>query len=59
MIKIATACLAAALLCTGCILTKEEIDCWYDDVCQNFSDAANTAAKPHAPRNVAPVHAGR
>lgn len=46
MIKTAAACLAALLLCTACILTKEDIDCWYDDVCQG--DATGAPAVQHA-----------
>ncbi len=37
MLKAAAACLAAVLLCSGCILTKEDLDCWYDDMCQDFA----------------------
>lgn len=33
MFKTAVACLAAIMLCSGCILTKEDLDCWYDDMC--------------------------
>ena len=40
MIKAAAACLAAIMLCTGCILTKEELDCWYDDMCLNIASQA-------------------
>lgn len=32
MFRIAATCLGALLLCAGC-LTKEELGCWYDDMC--------------------------
>lgn len=47
MKKIAAACLAAAMLCAGC-LTKEDLDCWYDDWCKDLADAG--AAQPPASR---------
>jgi hypothetical protein len=33
MTKAVAACLAALVLCAGCILTEEDLDCWYDDMC--------------------------
>lgn len=55
MIKTATACLAAILLCSGCILTKEELDCWYDDMCKDFAGAPHgPAEQQHAPSVHAP-----
>ena len=41
MIRVAAACLTAALLCTGCILTEEDLDCWYDDMCMTISGNAS------------------
>lgn len=32
MFRIAAACIGALLLCTAC-LTKEELGCWYEDMC--------------------------
>ena len=48
MLRIAAACLAAVMLCTAC-LTKEDLDCWYDDMCMNIG------AAPHA----TPTETGR
>jgi hypothetical protein len=45
MIKIAAICLAAVTLCAAC-LTKEDLDCWYDDMCKDFSGAAGMPAPP-------------
>ena len=51
MFKTAVACLAAIMLCSGCILTKEDLDCWYDDMCKDFAGAAAQQPAPsaHAP----------
>lgn len=38
MKKIAAACVFAALLCSAC-LTKEDLDCWYDDWCKDLAPA--------------------
>ncbi|HOZ29110.1 MAG TPA: hypothetical protein PLH23_18555 [Hyphomonadaceae bacterium] len=54
MFKIAAACLTAALLCSGCLLTKEDLDCWYDDMCM----AAN-GANPAPSHDVQPALNGR
>jgi len=43
MTKAAAACLAALMLCTGCILTKEDLDCWYDDMCLSGANAPAVA----------------
>ena len=48
MTRIAAAALAALLLCSGCMLTKEDLDCWYDDMCMNVG---GSAAKPEAHQN--------
>lgn len=48
MIKIAAACLAAATLCAGC-LTKEELDCWYDDMCLSMNGPPATSSPGAAP----------
>ncbi len=47
MIKTAAVALAALLLCSGC-LTKEDLDCWYEDMCLSLDARANplTAAPP-------------
>lgn len=50
MIKITAACLVAVLLCSGCILTKEDLDCWYDDMCLAINDQ-DGGAQPAAPHN--------
>ncbi len=42
MIKIAAARLVAAMLCSGSILTKEDLDCWYEDSCMTANGAAPT-----------------
>jgi hypothetical protein len=44
MIKAAAACLAALLLCSAC-LTAEDLECWYDDMCQDFAAAPQTSAR--------------
>lgn len=56
MFKIAAAGLAAVLLCSGCLLTKEDLDCWYDDMCiaTNSAPAATATAD-----GAQPLHAGR
>lgn len=55
MFKIAVAGLAAILLCSGCLLTKEDLDCWYDDMCM----AMNGAKPAPSTHDAQPVHAGR
>jgi hypothetical protein len=45
MTRIAAAALAALLLCSGCMLTKEDLDCWYDDMCMNVGGSPE---KPEA-----------
>jgi hypothetical protein len=48
MIKTAAICLAALVLCSACILTKEDIDCWYEDMCMSLAgDAPSVAPPPH------------
>jgi len=51
MFKTAVACLAAIMLCSGCILTQEDLDCWYDDMCKDFAGGAGQqpASSAHAP----------
>ena len=58
MVKIAVACLAAAMLCAGCLLTKEDLDCWYDDMCLAGDNGA-APAQPFPPQSAAPPLAGR
>jgi hypothetical protein len=49
MLRLAAACVVAAMLCSGCILTKEDIDCWYDDVCFSLTDGPAKAEPADAP----------
>jgi hypothetical protein len=49
MIRAAAVCLAALVLCSACILTKEDLDCWYDDMCINLAGNTASVAKPSAP----------
>ncbi len=40
MKKIAAASLAALMLCGAC-LTKEDLDCWYEDWCKDFAPTSS------------------
>lgn len=56
MIKTAAACLAALLLCAAC-LTKEELDCWYDDVCLSSGAYDPSAGAYLPPPDTSPLEA--
>lgn len=47
MKRVVLVCIAALALCSAC-LTKEDIDCWYDDWCKDF-----------APTNISPATVSR
>jgi len=49
MVKTGAICLAALVLCSACIVTKEDIDCWYEDMCMNLADDAASVATPPQP----------
>lgn len=48
MIRTAAVCLAVLMLCSACILTKEDLDCWYEDMCMNLAGKAPGAELPVA-----------
>jgi hypothetical protein len=54
MFRIVAACLAAVVVCSGCLLTKEDLDCWYDDMCM-----AASGAKPAPTQEMQPALTGR
>ena len=44
MRKVAAACLAAMILCAAC-LTKEDLECWYDDMCMTIAGPTQSPAR--------------
>ena len=44
MLRFAAAAIVALVVCSAC-LTKEELDCWYDDMCLTVH-AATTLPQP-------------
>lgn len=50
MFKIAAASILALVACSAC-LTKEDLECWYDDMCMTM-DAAATPAAPASGANL-------
>lgn len=59
MFKIAAASILALVACSAC-LTKEDLECWYDDMCMTMDAAAmDAAATPAAPASGANLKASR
>ena len=54
MFKIAAAAIVALVVCSAC-LTKEELDCWYDDMCLT----AHAATMPPPPASDTVLHGSR
>ena len=54
MFRIVAACLAAVVVCSGCVLPKEDLDGWYDDMCM-----AASGAKPAPTQEMQPALTGR
>lgn len=54
MFKIAAAAIVTLVVCSAC-LTKEELDCWYDDMCLT----AYAATMPPPPASDTALHGSR
>lgn len=54
MLKIAAAAIVALVVCSAC-LTKEDLECWYDDMCLDM----HAAATPAAPASGADLNGSR